>query len=169
MIVLIMGIAGSGKSTVGRALAAALGVTYLEGDDFHPPANVRKMAQGRPLTDEDRWPWLAALAAAMDQVRERGADAVVSCSALKQSYRDRLLAPDVRLVFLKVSASVASARLAARRGHFFGAALLQSQLTTLEEPQSALVVDADQDTGTLVAALAARLRRGTPAAPPEKS
>jgi gluconokinase len=161
MIVLVMGIAGSGKSTAAAAVAVALGVELLEGDDFHPPDNVRKMARGLPLTDEDRWPWLAALKQAMDAVQARGGSAAVSCSALKAAYRERLLAAGgVRLVYLKVSAAVAQARLAARRGHFFAAGLLQSQLDTLEEPQGALTVDADRDSGTVVSAILAGLRTG---------
>lgn len=157
MMILVMGVAGSGKSTVARALAQALALELIEGDDFHPQENVQKMSRGMPLTDEDRWPWLDALAQAMQKVRDRGADAVLTCSALKQAYRDRLMAPDVQLVFLKVSASVAHARLAHRAGHFFPAALLQSQLQTLEEPRDALVVDADQDLDAVLGTILARL------------
>jgi gluconokinase len=158
MIILLMGIAGSGKSTIGRELATQLGFELIEGDDFHTPANVRKMAQGIPLEDADRAPWLDAIAAALAALRARGGDAVLACSALKQSYRDRLLAPDVQLAYLKVSASVANARLARRINHFFPPALLQSQLNTLEEPRSALIVDADPSAASVVRALAASLR-----------
>jgi gluconokinase len=159
VIVLIMGIAGSGKSTTAAAIAAALGFTLIEGDDFHPAGNVRKMAQSIPLTDADRWPWLHALREAMDQVRARGGGgAVVACSALKESYRRILLREDVKLVYLKVSEPAARARLAARKGHFFAPALLQSQIEALEEPQEALTVDADQDVGTIVTRLMAWLR-----------
>jgi carbohydrate kinase (thermoresistant glucokinase family) len=158
VIVLVMGIAGSGKSTAAAAIAAALGFTLIEGDDFHPPGNVRKMTQSIPLTDADRWPWLHALRQAMDQVRARGGSAVVACSALKESYRRILLGEDVQLVYLKVSEPVAGARLAARKGHFFAPALLQSQLDALEEPQGALTVDADQDVGTIITRLVTWLR-----------
>jgi gluconokinase len=158
MIILVMGIAGSGKSTVAGALAAALDFELIEGDDFHPVENVQKMAQSIPLTDADRGPWLAALRRAMDAVRARGGSAVVACSALKRAYRDLLLEGGVRLVYLKVSAPVAQARLAARAGHFFSPALLQSQLDTLEEPEGALTVDADHDLGSVVGTALERLQ-----------
>ena len=158
MIVLVMGIAGSGKTTTATGLAAALGFELIEGDVYHPAENVRKMAASIPLTDADRWPWLKALRQAMDAVRARGGSAVVACSALKRSYRERLLAGGVQLVYLKVSAPAAQARLSARRGHFFAPALLQSQLDTLEEPQEALTVDADQDPGTILSTVLAHLQ-----------
>jgi gluconokinase len=157
MIVLVMGIAGSGKSTVAAALAAALGFELIEGDDFHPPENVRKMAQSIPLTDADRWPWLWTLKQEMEAVSARGGSAVVACSALKRAYRDLLLKNGVQLLYLKVSAPVAQARLAARSGHFFSPALLQSQLDALEEPSDALTVDADRDKETVVRTLLAHL------------
>lgn len=158
MMVLVMGIAGSGKSTIATALASALGFTLIEADAYHPPENVRKMAASIALTDADRWPWLHALRQAMDAVRERGGSAVLACSALKHTYRELLLAGDVQLVYLQVSAPVAQARLAARRGHFFSPALLKSQLETLEEPQEALIVDADQDAASIIRTLLLKLR-----------
>lgn len=159
MIVVVMGVSGSGKTVVGRALAAALGWPFLEGDDYHPPANVAKMAAGTPLTDEDRWPWLDRLAAAMAAILGRGGHAVLACSALKQSYRDRLAraaeAPgDVRFVHLKGDYATIAARLAARQHRYMPASLLASQFATLEEPADAIVVDA----GTAVADEVARIR-----------
>jgi gluconokinase len=153
-----MGIAGSGKSTVASALASALGFELIEGDAYHPAENVAKMAASIPLTDADRWPWLAALRQAMDAVLRRGGSAVVACSALKCAYRERLLSNDVQLVYLQVSAPVAQTRLAARRGHFFAPALLKSQIETLEEPQEALIVDADQDSAEIIRTLVDRLK-----------
>lgn len=158
MIVLVMGIAGSGKTTVATTLAGALGFEMIEADAYHPAENVRKMAAGIPLTDADRWPWLKALRQTMDAARARGVSAVVTCSALKRSYRERLLCGGELLVYLKVSEPAAQARLSARRGHFFSPALLQSQLQTLEEPQEALTVDADQDLGTIVSTILAHLQ-----------
>lgn len=153
-----MGIAGSGKTTIATALSSALGFELIEGDAYHPAENVRKMAASIALTDADRWPWLKALRRAMDAVRQRGESAVVACSALKQAYRELLLERDVQLVYLQVSAPTAQARLAARRGHFFSPALLKSQLETLEEPQEALIVDADQDSAVIIPALVSQLR-----------
>lgn len=131
-----MGVSGSGKSTVAQRLAAAERWPVLEGDAFHPPANVAKMSSGTPLTDEDRWPWLHAIAAAIDADRARGESAVVACSALRRAYRDILIGgrPDVRLVYLKGSQALISERVQARKGHFMPPALLDSQFQTLEEP-----------------------------------
>ncbi len=137
-IVVVMGVSGSGKTTIAERLAEAQGWTLLEGDSFHPPANVAKMASGTPLTDEDRWPWLRAIAAAIDGYRARGESAVVACSALRRAYRDILIGEqkDVRLVYLKGSQSLIGDRLRARKGHFMPPALLESQFRTLEEPRS---------------------------------
>jgi gluconokinase len=137
MIIIVAGVSGSGKTTVGAMLAGRLRWRFADGDDFHPAANIEKMRAGVPLTDADRWPWLRAIAAWMDERIARDESAVVACSALKRSYRDVLLdgRPDVRLVFLMVDREVLSKRLAARHGHFFNAELLSSQLDTLEPPQ----------------------------------
>jgi gluconokinase len=131
-----MGVSGSGKTTIAKGLADAEGWTLLEGDSFHPPANVAKMKSGTPLTDEDRWPWLRAIAAAIDAYRARGESAVVACSALRRAYRDILIdgRTDVRLVYLKGSHALIAERMRARKGHFMPAALLDSQFRTLEEP-----------------------------------
>jgi len=133
--VVLMGVAGAGKSTVGEALAARLGCDFRDADSFHPPANVAKMSSGVPLTDEDRWPWLAAIAAWIGERRASGRLGVVTCSALKRRYRDVLLrGGQVRLVYLKGDMPLIARRLAARRGHFMPPALLQSQFDALEEP-----------------------------------
>jgi gluconokinase len=135
-IAVVMGVSGSGKTTVAKGLADAEGWTLLEGDSFHPPANVAKMKSGTPLTDEDRWPWLRAIATAIDEYRARGESAVVACSALRRAYRDILIdgRTDVRLVYLRGSHALIAERMRARKGHFMPTALLDSQFQTLEEP-----------------------------------
>jgi gluconokinase len=121
VIVIISGVSGSGKTTVGAMLAGRLGWPFADADDFHPAANVEKMRAGIPLTDEDRWPWLRAIAAWMDEHIARGEFAVVGCSALRRAYRDQLLGghPEARMVFLATDRDVLTRRLAARAGHFF--------------------------------------------------
>jgi gluconokinase len=135
-VVVVMGVSGSGKTTVAERLAHAEGWSVLEGDKFHPPANVAKMAAGIALTDEDRWPWLHAIAGAIDACLARGESAVVACSALRKAYRDILIGdrPNVRLVYLKGSHALIAARMRARKGHFMPPELLDSQFRTLEEP-----------------------------------
>jgi gluconokinase len=137
-IAVVMGVSGSGKSTVGRQLASALGWTFAEGDDFHPPANVAKMAGGTPLTDADRLPWLDAIGRWMAAEAAESRSAVVSCSALKRRNRDRLRMawPALRLVYLPVDRGELQRRLAVRLEHFFPARLLDSQLQDLEPPQA---------------------------------
>jgi len=136
MIVIVAGVSGSGKSTVGALLAGRLGWRFDDADEFHPAANVQKMRAGVPLTDEDRWPWLRAIATWMDERIAAGEQAVVTCSALKRSYRDVLLTgrPQARMVFLTPDREVVARRLAARHGHFFPEQLLGSQLADLEPP-----------------------------------
>jgi gluconokinase len=136
MIVIVAGVSGSGKTTVGALLAGRLGWPFADADDFHPAANVEKMRAGIPLTDTDRGPWLRAVAAWMDERIARGEDAVITCSALKRSYRDLLLAgrPAARMVFLAPDRDVLARRLAARHGHFFPEQLLASQFDALEPP-----------------------------------
>ena len=142
MIILLMGVSGCGKTTTGQALADALGWPFFDGDDFHPEANVAKMAKGRPLTDEDRWPWLDRIAEEMHGIHARGDSAVFACSALKESYRRRLYsAGNVRLVHLKGDAETIGARLAQRAHRYMPASLLGSQFATLEEPEEGLVID----------------------------
>lgn len=139
MIVVVFGVAASGKSTLGKALAAALGWPFVEGDDFHPESNRKRMAAGIALGDEERAPWLDALARSMGEHAAAGRSAVYACSALKRKYRVALLAHgasarDVRFVFLHAPRAVLEERLARRRGHFFPASLLDSQLRDLEPP-----------------------------------
>jgi gluconokinase len=137
-VLVVMGVSGSGKSTIAEQLAARLGWRYVDGDLFHPPANVAKMSAGHPLTDEDRWPWLRAIAAEIDRLAAAGERAVVACSALKRAYRDILVhgRDDVRIVFLDGTQDLIAKRLAARKGHFMPPGLLNSQFKTLEPPQS---------------------------------
>ncbi len=133
----IMGVSGAGKSLIGAQLARALDVAFLEGDDLHPPENVRRMAAGTPLTDEDRHGWLIAIAARLRDAKRAGVGLVVACSALKRRYRELLRsvgAGDVRFVYLKGNKALIAERLAQRPGHFMPPALLESQLATLEEP-----------------------------------
>ena len=163
MIMLLMGVAGCGKTTVGEQLAERLGWPYQEGDALHPPANVAKMAGGTPLTDADRLPWLAAVAAWIDARRAAGECGVVSCSALKRAYRQLLIGdrPDVRLVYLQGTRAQLAERLAARTGHYMPAGLLDSQLATLEEPTAAeqpLVVTIDRPVEAIVTAIAGAVR-----------
>lgn len=143
MIVVVMGVSGSGKTTIGTALATRLGWSFVEGDDWHPPQNVAKMSAGTPLTDEDRWPWLDRLNAELRARDARGESVVVTCSALKQSYRDRLTLGLARweLVFLHGSFELLSSRIAERKHRFMPASLLQSQFAALERPAKAIAVD----------------------------
>lgn len=142
-IVLLMGVAGSGKTTVGRHLAADLGWRFDDADQFHPPANVAKMSAGTPLTDEDRAPWLAAIRRHIDACLTRGENAIVTCSALKAAYRRVLLADParVRLVHLHGTREQLWTRISARENHFMKPAMLDSQLAALETPVDALTVD----------------------------
>jgi gluconokinase len=133
----VMGVSGSGKSTIADRLAARLGWRYEDGDRFHPPANVAKMSAGQPLTDEDRLPWLQAIADEIDRLAAAGQRVVVACSALKRAYRNILVhgRDDVRIVFLNGTQDLIAERLAARKGHFMPPGLLASQFKTLEPPQ----------------------------------
>jgi gluconokinase len=135
-VVIVMGVSGSGKTTVGTLLAGRLGWEYEDADWFHPAANIDKMHNGIPLTDEDRWPWLQAIAAWIDGTRQARGHGVVSCSALKRRYRDILTGnrSDVRLVYLKGDATLIARRIATRHEHFMPASLLKSQFDALEEP-----------------------------------
>ncbi|HEV3168939.1 MAG TPA: gluconokinase [Actinocrinis sp.] len=135
-VLLVTGVSGSGKTTVGSLLAGQLGWTYAEADAFHPPANIAKMHAGHPLTDADRVPWLDAIGAWIDKTTAEGRPAVVTCSALKRSYRERLRAgrPNVTVIYLDADPDTVRTRLAAREGHFFPAELLASQFRDLEPP-----------------------------------
>jgi gluconokinase len=163
MMVIVMGVSGSGKTSVGRLLARELGYEFLDADDFHPEANVAKMAKSVALTDDDRWPWLDAIVAAMHERAARGSGAVIACSALKEAYRDRLrrggsAVDEVRVVYLKGDAATVAPRLASRKGHYMPASLLASQFAALEEPKDAIVVDIRQTTEEQVRQIAAALQ-----------
>jgi gluconokinase len=134
---IVMGVSGSGKTTIASQLATRLGWTFEDGDRFHPASNVVKMAAGHPLTDEDRWPWLQAIADEIDTVCERGGHVVIACSALKRAYRKLLVhgRTDVRIIFLNGTQALIADRLARRKGHFMPPGLLDSQFKTLELPQ----------------------------------
>ena len=146
MIVVVMGVTGCGKSTVGAALAERLGWRFLDADDFHPPANVAKMAAGTPLADEDRWPWLDALRADIEGRLRRGEPLVLACSALKHSYRE-LLGIDQKKVFsvyLKGNEALLRERLGQRRHQYMNDSLLKSQMEAMEEPRDGLIADISQ-------------------------
>jgi len=149
-----MGPAGSGKTTVGKLLAAQLSWEFADGDDFHPPANIEKMSSGIPLTDEDRLPWLKSIRDAMQQWQAQGKNAVIACSALKRSYRELLgigaNEKDVRLVYLKGTYDLLLERLHSRKGHYMKDKMLVSQLADLEEPEDALTVDVSKSPEEIV-------------------
>ena len=157
MIIVVMGVSGVGTTTIGRLLAERLGLPFIEGDDYHPPANVAKMARGVPLDDEDRWPWLARL----NEILKREKHAVLACSALKRAYRTRLLdgVDEARLVFLHADRAVIAARLKERRHRYMPASLLDSQLAALEPPQDPIRVDVSMDPQACVDEIAQRLNR----------
>lgn len=161
--VVVMGVSGSGKSTIGKPIAERLHCPFRDADSFHPKANIDKMASGQPLTDEDRWPWLRAIAAYIAEHRKAGTICVVTCSALKRSYRDIVTdkqSPDVRLVYLKGDFDLIEARLKARKGHFMPPELLRSQFAALEEPGSeerAITVSIDATPEEIVARVMEKL------------
>ena len=157
MVIILVGVSGSGKTTVGCLLARNLGWQFFEGDDFHSRANTAKMRDGIALTDVDRWPWLAALRAQMQEVLARRQHAVFTCSALKRAYRDFLRLDGVQFIYLKGDAGLIRQRLERRQGHFFAAELLASQFDTLEEPERALVVDAAQTPEAIAGEIVRRL------------
>jgi gluconokinase/6-phosphogluconolactonase len=151
----IMGVAGSGKSTIGDALARRLGWRYEDGDSFHPAANVAKMSAGRPLTDADRWPWLKAIAAEIERCRLAGEHVIIACSALKKAYRAILVhgRNDIRIVYLNGSQDLVADRLGRRKGHFMPPGLLDSQFATLEPPspdERPIVVAIDEPVEAIV-------------------
>ena len=151
----VMGVSGSGKSTIGEKLAQRLGWSCEDGDRFHPASNVAKMSAGQPLTDEDRWPWLQAIANEIDRVCEAGEHAVIACSALKRPYRDILVhgRHDVRIIYLQGTQDLIASRLALRKCHFMPPGLLASQFGTLEPPDASenpVIVSIDAPTETIV-------------------
>ncbi|MFP4344504.1 MAG: gluconokinase [Anaerolineales bacterium] len=159
MVIVLMGVAGAGKTTIGKRLSRRLGWSFYEGDDFHPPENVEKMRQGIPLTDEDRVPWLRALHRLVQRLLERNEDAVLACSALKQSYRERLMRGDegVRFVYLKGSYDLIRHRLQSREGHYADADLLDSQFGALEEPAGVVTVEVSRPPDEVVETIITRL------------
>ena len=162
VIAVVMGVSGSGKTTVSVLLAAALGCQFQEGDDLHPAENVEKMHGGTPLTDADRLPWLRKIAEEIDDWRARGESGVLTCSALKRRYRDIIIGgrPEVRLIYLKGSYDVIRRRMAARHEHFMPVALLDSEFATLEEPtpdEHPITVDVGGKPTEIVATIVHRL------------
>lgn len=162
-VIVVMGVAGSGKSTVGVELARRLRWRFAEGDAFHPEANVEKMRNGTPLTDGDRWPWLDAIAAWIGETRARGERCVVACSALKRAYRERIAngREDVRFVYLQGDYDLIARRMAGRKGHYMPLALLRSQFDTLEEPapdEGAIVLPVERSPAEIAVEVVATLQ-----------
>jgi gluconokinase len=159
MILLLMGVTGSGKTTVGKLLAQRLGWPFLDADDFHPPQNIEKMQHGVPLTDQDREPWLAAIHAELLLCAAKNQHAVLACSALKHSYRERLASGvDLRICYLQGTYSEIAARLQSRTGHFAGEAILAGQFADLQEPRDALVLPVSNTPEEIVKAVLRNLK-----------
>jgi gluconokinase len=157
VIAVVMGVSGAGKTTIGQALARELGWRFIDGDDYHPQANVAKMAAGEPLDDADRWPWLDRL----NSILKSEANAILACSALKERYRKRLANGIERIewVYLKGDFELIRSRLLDRRHRYMPASLLESQFAALEPPPQAITIDVSADVASCVAAVAARLQR----------
>jgi gluconokinase len=171
-VVIVMGVSGSGKSTIGSLLAGRLQWEFEDGDWFHPPANVDKMHKGIPLTDEDRGPWLRSIAAWIDKTRGEGGHAVIACSVLKRRYRDVLIGDraDVRLVYLKGSEELVARRVATRHEHFMPPSLLHSQFVALEEPdadENPITISIEPRPSEIVAQILSALKGGERADPAE--
>jgi gluconokinase len=154
--IIVMGVSGAGKSSIAELLASRIGSEFVEGDRLHPEANVKKMADGIPLTDEDRWPWLEIIGQQLQSARAAGRDIVLTCSSLKKSYRQKLRSAGgepLYFVFLKGTPELLAERMGARKGHFMPTALLQSQLATLESPEGeagVVTVDIDASVSDIV-------------------
>ncbi|MEH2471362.1 gluconokinase [Nitrobacteraceae bacterium AZCC 2161] len=160
---IVMGVSGSGKSTIAENLAVRLGWTFEDGDKFHPASNVAKMSAGHPLTDDDRWPWLQAIADEIDRVGNAGGHIVIACSALKRVYRNVLVhgRGDVRMVYLDGTRELIAARLAARKDHFMPPALLDSQFKTLEPPgadENPITVSIDASVEAIIDAIVGQMQ-----------
>ncbi|MDB5618300.1 MAG: gluconate kinase [Tardiphaga sp.] len=163
---IVMGVSGSGKSTVAARLAERIGWDFADGDGFHPAANVARMSAGQPLTDDDRWPWLQAIADAIDKVSDSGGRLVVACSALKRAYRDVLVhgRDDVRIVYLDGSRELIESRMTARKDHFMPTSLLDSQFATLEPPgpdERPIVVSIDASVEAIIDAIVGQIQNRT--------
>ncbi|HYK40305.1 MAG TPA: gluconokinase [Candidatus Eremiobacteraceae bacterium] len=159
MIILVMGVTGSGKTTIGTMLAKELGLLFLDADDFHPPENIAKMKQGIPLSDADRVPWLTAIHTELTRQDAAGKGCVLGCSALKQSYRDTLSAGlNTRVVYLKGTYEEMRAHILARHGHFAGEGILAGQFRDLEEPKDAIVISVSRKPGEIVKEAVRELR-----------
>ncbi len=161
-VIVVMGVSGAGKTTIGTLLAGCFGWKFADGDWFHPASNIEKMRAGRPLTDEDRWPWLRTIAEWIDAIRRDGGHGIVTCSALKRCYRTIIIGdrPDVRLVYLKGNRALIARRQAAREGHFMPQGLLDSQFEALEEPdpdEDPIVVSIEMHPREIVEQIRARL------------
>lgn len=160
MIVVVMGVSGAGKTTIGGALARRLGWRFIDADDYHPPENVAKMAAGTPLADEDRWPWLDKL----NRMLKKQGNAVVACSALKEAYRERLTdgLASLRIVYLHGTPELIRSRMKARPHRYMPASLLDSQFAALEPPAHAIAIDVAAEPSVCVAAIVSRLRLNGP-------
>ena len=158
MVLILMGVVGSGKTTVGKLLAHKLGWQFADADDFHPTASIEKIRRGLPLDDCDRAPWLSALHKAIEQWNESQQNVVLACSALKRSYRDQLRAGMVQFVYLKGSYELIASRLRSRQGHFASESILASQFADLEEPADAITVGVDQTPEAIAAKIRAQLK-----------
>lgn len=165
-IIVVMGVAGCGKSSVGQGLARSLEKPFLDADDYHPASNVQKMSQGTPLTDEDRWPWLDSLGRALASCASESGVSIAACSALRRAYRQRLVAAarqEITFVYLEGSRELIGTRMAARKDHFMPTALLDSQFATLEPPgvdENALVVNVEHSVAELVQTIIKQLKTG---------
>jgi gluconokinase len=158
VVLILMGVVGAGKTTIGGLLAHEIGWRFADADDFHPTANVEKIRRGISLTDADRVPWLAALRNAIERWNAEGTNVVLACSALKRSYRDELRARGVEFIYLKGSRELILGRLRARHGHFATESILNTQLEDLEEPDDAITVQIDQTPEAMVAKIIANVK-----------
>lgn len=158
MVLILMGVVGAGKTTVGTLLSHNLGWQFADADDFHSDANKNRIAHGTPLTDADRAPWLAALHSAIERWNVEGQNVILACSALKQKYREQLEADPVRFIYLKGDHDLIAARLHLRRGHYATDSILESQLADLEEPQNAITVTIEKSPEEIVAEIINRLK-----------